>query len=93
MTIFTVSSETPPIWTARSPYLYPPEQGGPIIPRALGFLFVASYDPQGYSGVILTLLHTDHIEYCSVNSVFVLKGTIQKQFNVGVVIVKATIQI
>jgi hypothetical protein len=27
-------------------------------PRALGFLFVASYDSQGYGGGILTHLHT-----------------------------------
>jgi hypothetical protein len=35
----------------------PQEQGSPVIPRALGSLFVASYDSQGYSGSILTRLH------------------------------------
>jgi hypothetical protein len=34
------------------------EQGGPVIPRALGSLFVASYDSRGYGGGILTRLHT-----------------------------------
>jgi hypothetical protein len=29
------------------PYLYPQEAGGPVIPKTLGSLFVASYDPQG----------------------------------------------
>jgi hypothetical protein len=38
---------------ARSPYLYPPGTGFyPVIPKALGSLFVASYDSQGYSGGI-----------------------------------------
>jgi hypothetical protein len=41
--------ETPPTWRARSPYLYP---------QALGSLFVASYDSQGYGGGILTCLDT-----------------------------------
>jgi hypothetical protein len=40
---FTVSSETPPTWRARYPYLYPPgipqEQGGPVIPPGTGFPF------------------------------------------------------
>jgi hypothetical protein len=30
-----------------------------VHPRALGSLFVASYDSQGYGGVILTRLHTE----------------------------------
>jgi hypothetical protein len=40
---FTVSSETPPIWRARFPYLYniyiciPQEQGCPVIPPGTGF--------------------------------------------------------
>jgi hypothetical protein len=33
----------------------PQEQGGPVIPRALGSLYVVSYDSQGYSRGILTL--------------------------------------
>jgi hypothetical protein len=30
----------------------PQEQGGSVIPQALGFLFVTSYDSQGYGGDI-----------------------------------------
>jgi hypothetical protein len=45
---FTVSSETPPTWRARSPYLFPPRNRvTQLYPRALGSLFVASYDSQG----------------------------------------------
>jgi hypothetical protein len=38
----------------------PQEQGGTVIytPLALGSLFVASYDSQGYGGGIRTRLHT-----------------------------------
>jgi hypothetical protein len=39
---FTVSSETPSTWRARFPYLYPQEQGGPVVPPALGSFYVAS---------------------------------------------------
>jgi hypothetical protein len=56
--IFTVSFETPPIWRVRYSYLYPPEQGDPVIPRALRSLFVASYYSQGYGISILTRLYT-----------------------------------
>jgi hypothetical protein len=35
----------------------PPEQVGPVNPQALGFLFVASYDSQGYGGGIRSRLH------------------------------------
>jgi hypothetical protein len=42
-----------------SPCIYiPEEQGGPVIRQALGFLFVAFYDSQGYDGGIRTCLHT-----------------------------------
>jgi hypothetical protein len=34
----------------------PQEQGGPVISQALGSLFVASYDSQGYGGIIRTRL-------------------------------------
>jgi hypothetical protein len=50
---FTVSFETPLTWRVRCLYLYPPGQGGPVIPRALGSLFIASYDFKGYGGDIL----------------------------------------
>jgi hypothetical protein len=45
-----LSFETPPTWRARSPYLYPQEQGGPVIPLVTWFPFVASYYSQGYGG-------------------------------------------
>jgi hypothetical protein len=58
---FTVSSETPSTWRARSPYLYPPGTGWPsYTPGAVGSLFVASYGSQGYGGGILTRLHTGY---------------------------------
>jgi hypothetical protein len=46
---FTVSSETPPTWRARSPYIYIRQE------EALGFLYLASCDSQGCGGGILTL--------------------------------------
>jgi hypothetical protein len=40
MTIFyCLRFETPPTWRARSPYLYPQEEGGPVIPPGTGFPF------------------------------------------------------
>jgi hypothetical protein len=51
--------ETPPTWRARSPYLCPPRNKvAQLYPRALGSLFVSSYDSQGCGGGILTHLHT-----------------------------------
>jgi hypothetical protein len=50
---FTVSNSRLPQPGGPGPRIYiPQEQGGPIIPQALGSLFVASYDSQGYGGVI-----------------------------------------
>jgi hypothetical protein len=43
---------------ARSPYLYPPGTGGPVIPQALVYLFVASYDSQAYGGDIRPIENT-----------------------------------
>jgi hypothetical protein len=63
MTIFYVLGfETPTAWRARKPYLCPPGTGWPIYiytPQALGSLFVASYDSQGYGGGIRTRLHAE----------------------------------
>jgi hypothetical protein len=42
------------------------EQGGPVIPQALGSLFVASYDSQGYSGCIRPRPHTGFSSHCSI---------------------------
>jgi hypothetical protein len=41
-----------------SPYYIPEELGGPVIPQALGSIFVASYDSQGYGGGIRPRLHS-----------------------------------
>jgi hypothetical protein len=58
VTISYCSFETP-IWRARSPYLYPPGTGWlSYTPGALGSLFIASYDSQGYGGGFLTRIHT-----------------------------------
>jgi hypothetical protein len=52
MTIFyCLSFETPQTWKARSPYLYyTRNRVAQLYPQALGSLFVASYDSQGYGG-------------------------------------------
>jgi hypothetical protein len=57
-TFYCLRFETLPTGKTRFLYLYPPEQGAPVIPSALGSLFVASYDSQGYIGGILPRLHT-----------------------------------
>jgi hypothetical protein len=58
VTIFySLRFETPPTWRARYPYLYPQEQGGSVISQALGSLFIAFYDSQGYGGGIRSRLH------------------------------------
>jgi hypothetical protein len=45
-----------PTWMARSPYLYAPGTRWPsYTPRAMGSLYVVSYDSRGYGGGILTL--------------------------------------
>jgi hypothetical protein len=55
---FTVWLNAASTCRPRSPYLYPQEQGGPVIPTGTGFLFVASYDSQGCGGGIRPRLHT-----------------------------------
>jgi hypothetical protein len=48
-----------------SPQTYiPAEEGGPVILRALGSLYAASYDSQGYGGGIPTRLHTGNCQRC-----------------------------
>jgi hypothetical protein len=49
-------------------FISPRNRVAKLYPRALGSLFVASYDSQGYGGGILTLLHTGHWEAMSINS-------------------------
>jgi hypothetical protein len=54
---FTVSDSRLP--QPEGPGIYiSQEQGGLVIPEALGSLFVASYDSQGYGGGIRPRLHT-----------------------------------
>jgi hypothetical protein len=57
----------PPQPGGRGPRIYiPQEQGSPVIPPALGSLFVASYDSQGYGGGIvfkITLRHGPRRKY------------------------------
>jgi hypothetical protein len=56
---FTVSDSRLPRPGGPGPRMYiPQEQGGPVIPPGTVFLFVASYDSQGYGGGIRTRLHT-----------------------------------
>jgi hypothetical protein len=58
-TFYCLRFEIPPTWKARSPYLYPPRKRvTQLYPQALGSIFVASYDSQGYSGVIRTRLQS-----------------------------------
>jgi hypothetical protein len=58
MTLFyCIRFETPPTWSAISLYLYPLGTGWPSYTPGTGFLFVASYDSQGYGGGIRTRLH------------------------------------
>jgi hypothetical protein len=59
MTIFYyLGFETPPTWRPRSQYLYPSGTGWRNYTQALGSLFIASYDSQGYGGGIRISLHT-----------------------------------
>jgi hypothetical protein len=41
----------------------PSDRVAQVYPQAPGSLFVAFYDPRGYSGGILTCLHTGIIRY------------------------------
>jgi hypothetical protein len=50
--------ETLSNWRARSPYLYPPGTGGPVIPPGIGFAFHRLLRLEGYGGVIRPHLHT-----------------------------------
>jgi hypothetical protein len=58
MTIFyCLRFETPQIWRAGSPYLFPRKSVAQLYLQALGSLLVASYDSHGYGGGIRTHLH------------------------------------
>jgi hypothetical protein len=58
--VFAVLDSRLPQPGGPGPRIYiPQEQGGPVIPLpALGSLFVASYDSQGYDGGMRPRLHT-----------------------------------
>jgi hypothetical protein len=45
-------------WRSGPRIYIPQQQGGPVIPPATGFSFVASHDSHGYGGGILARLHT-----------------------------------
>jgi hypothetical protein len=56
---YCLGLETPPTWRARSPYFISPRNRmARLYPQAMGSLFVASYDSQGYGGGIRLRLHT-----------------------------------
>jgi hypothetical protein len=56
---FTVSSEIPPKLEGQVPvFISPRKRVAQLYPRALGYIFVASYGSQGSGGGILTRLHT-----------------------------------
>jgi hypothetical protein len=56
---FTVSSETPPTWRARFPFLYPPGTRWPSYTPGHWVPFLSPLMIRGdYGGGILTLLHT-----------------------------------
>jgi hypothetical protein len=51
--------QTPPTWRPGPRIYIPQEQDGPIVPPdSFSFLFVASYDSQGYRGGLRPRLHT-----------------------------------
>jgi hypothetical protein len=55
---------TPPTWSAMPPNLYQPEIRWPsYITPGTGFLFVASYNSQGYGRGILTRLHAGILQF------------------------------
>jgi hypothetical protein len=62
-TFYCFGFEIPPTWRARSPYLYHPGTGWPIYaPRhSIDFIFVASYNSQGYGGGIRPHLRTGYL--------------------------------
>jgi hypothetical protein len=62
---FTVSDSRLPQRGGPGPCIYiPQEQGGPHIPQALGSLFVAFVDSQGYGGGIRPRFHTG-VRFCT----------------------------
>jgi hypothetical protein len=78
---YCLKFETPPIWRARSPYLYAPRNSlDQLYPQALGSLLVASYDSQGYGGGIRPSLHTG----LNWSSSLMLPPTVSRPASLGV---------
>jgi hypothetical protein len=51
-TFYCLIFESPPTWKTGSRIYIPQGQGGPLMPPGNGFPFLASYDSQGYGGVL-----------------------------------------
>jgi hypothetical protein len=77
-TFYCLRFETLPTWRARCPYLYSLGTVSRLHAHALGSLFVASYDTQGYGGGIRPRLHTGPIN-TSVLSAYKSYWTSQRQ--------------
>jgi hypothetical protein len=60
-TFYSLRFEIPTTWRARFPYLYPLETRWPSYTPRHGSLFFASYDSQGYGGVMRSRLHTGNM--------------------------------
>jgi hypothetical protein len=58
---FTVSFETPNLEGQVPVFISPRNRVAQLYPRAVGSLFVASYDSQGNGGGILSRLHTENL--------------------------------
>jgi hypothetical protein len=52
-------------------FIFPRNRVAGLYPQALGSLFVASYDPQGYYGGIRPRLHTGMLYYRCVRAAFI----------------------
>jgi hypothetical protein len=64
-----------------APRIYiPQEHGGP---RALGSLFVASYESQGYGGGIITRLHKSQIFNVELEVEGTLRPTVSRRVRLG----------
>jgi hypothetical protein len=64
MTIFcSLRFDTPNLESQIPVFLSTRNRVTRLYPQALGFLFITSYDSQGYGGVIPPLLHTGDLRY------------------------------
>jgi hypothetical protein len=91
---FTVSSETPPTWRAKFPFISPRNSVAQLYPRALCSLFVASYDSQDYVGSILTRLHTGNMLMSGLHFYsWEYEDLLRKFRNVGFVVFTAATEI